>query len=64
MRSSSLAGSHRTEQERFYRQALAILADDRAGAERRVTVLQALSTNLRRQGRPDEAVAADRDALA
>ena len=51
------------EQERLYRQALAVLPDTAPTAERRVTWLQALSTNLRRQGRMDEAVAADRDAL-
>ncbi|MFP5355339.1 MAG: tetratricopeptide repeat protein [Gemmatimonadota bacterium] len=50
-------------QERLYRQALAILPDTGALAERRVTLQQALSTNLRRQGRLSEAVAADREAL-
>ena len=52
------------EQERLYRQALAILTGVPAAAERRVTMLQALSTNLRRQGRLAEAVAAAREALA
>ena len=51
------------EQERLYRQALAILINVPATAERRMTLLQALSTNLRRQGRLAEAVAAGRDAL-
>jgi eukaryotic-like serine/threonine-protein kinase len=52
------------EKERLYRQALAILATVPSAADRRMTVLQALSTNLRRQGRLTEAVAADREALA
>ena len=56
--------AYSSEQESFYRQALAILRDTAATADRRVTLLQALSTNLRRQGRLAEAVAADRDALA
>jgi len=51
------------EQERLYRQALAVLTDTAAPAERRVVLLQALTTNLRRQGRLAEAVAADREAL-
>jgi tetratricopeptide (TPR) repeat protein len=50
-------------QERLYRQALDILPDTGAIAERRITVLQALSTNLRRQARFEEAVAAGREAL-
>ena len=52
------------EQERLYRQAADILSGVPAAADRRVTLLQALSTNLRRQGRLSEAVAAGRDALA
>jgi tetratricopeptide (TPR) repeat protein len=53
------------EQERLYAQALAILRDtiSTATAERTVTILKALSTNLRRQGRFAEAVTTDRDAL-
>jgi serine/threonine-protein kinase len=51
------------DQERFYRQAIAVLGDTVATAERRVTFLQALSTNLRRQGRLPEAVASSREAL-
>ncbi len=52
------------EQERLYRQALDILDGVPAAAERRITILQALSTNLRRQGRLAEAVAGGRQALA
>jgi serine/threonine-protein kinase len=52
-----------TIQERLQRLALDILPDTGAIAERRVTVLQSLSTNLRRQGRMDEAVATDREAV-
>jgi serine/threonine-protein kinase len=52
------------EQERLYRQAADMLSGVPGAAERRVTVLQALSTNLRRQGRLADAVAAGRDALA
>jgi serine/threonine-protein kinase len=52
-----------TEQERFYRQALTLFSDRPSTAARRVTLLQALSTNLRRQGRLAEAIAADKDAL-
>ena len=52
------------EQERLYRQALEILRDVPAAAERRIVMLQALSTNLRRQGRLAEAVTAGRQALA
>lgn len=51
------------EQERLYRQALAVLRETPDTADRRVTLLQALSTNLRRQGRLDDAVTADREAL-
>jgi serine/threonine protein kinase len=51
------------EQERLYREALAILSETDGSAERRITLLQGLSTNLRRQGRPAEAVAAGREAL-
>jgi serine/threonine-protein kinase len=51
------------EQERLYREALAGMARGGTGSERAVTVLQALSTNLRRQGRSTDAVAADREAL-
>jgi serine/threonine-protein kinase len=50
-------------QEQLYRQALDILPDTGVLAERRVTILQALSTNHRRQGRLAEAVTAGRDAL-
>ena len=50
-------------QEELHRKALAILPDTGASAQLRVTVLQALSTNLRRQGRLSEAVSADRDAV-
>jgi serine/threonine-protein kinase len=52
------------EQERFYRQAIAILTGKAASAERCVTWLQALATNLRRQGRLPEAVATSRESLA
>ena len=52
------------EQERLYRQALEILTPIPAAADRRITMLQGLATNLRRQGRLAEAVAAARDALA
>jgi tetratricopeptide (TPR) repeat protein len=52
------------EQERLYRQALEILTPIPAAADRRITMLQALATNLRRQGRLPEALAAARDALA
>jgi serine/threonine-protein kinase len=52
------------EQEDLYRQALAILSGVPAAADRRIVILQALSTNLRRQGRLAEAVAAGRQALA
>jgi tetratricopeptide (TPR) repeat protein len=51
------------EQERLYRQALAALPTTPATAERRVTFLQALTTNLRRQGRLTQAVETSRDAL-
>jgi serine/threonine protein kinase/tetratricopeptide (TPR) repeat protein len=51
------------EQERLYRQALAILSAATPASERRVRLLQSLSTNLRRQGRFDEAVAASREAV-
>jgi eukaryotic-like serine/threonine-protein kinase len=49
-------------QEHLYRQALEILSADSAAAERRLTILQALATNLRRQGRLTDAVAAAREA--
>ena len=52
------------EQEGLYRQAMALLPDTAAAAPRRVTMLLAIATNLRRQGRLDEAVGAARDALA
>ena len=52
------------DQERLYRQALEILTPIPAAADRRITMLQGLATNLRRQGRLAEAVAAARDALA
>jgi tetratricopeptide (TPR) repeat protein len=51
------------EQERLYRESLAIMDGTDADAENRVTVLQALSTNLRRQGRLTEAVDAAREGL-
>jgi serine/threonine-protein kinase len=51
------------EQEGLYRQAIAMLTAVPAAADRRMTLLQALSTNLRRQGRLAEAVAAGREAL-
>jgi eukaryotic-like serine/threonine-protein kinase len=50
-------------QERLYREALAILQRTNTAAERQVQMLQALSTNLRRQGHLAEAVEADREAL-
>jgi serine/threonine-protein kinase len=52
------------EQEGLYRQALEILSGVPSAADRRIVILQALSTNLRRQGRLAEAVAAGRQALA
>ena len=52
------------EQEALYREGIAILAGVPAAADRRITLLQALTTNLRRQGRLAEAVAAGRDSLA
>jgi tetratricopeptide (TPR) repeat protein len=52
------------EQEGLYRQALDILSGVPSAADRRIVILQALSTNLRRQGRLAEAVAAARQALA
>lgn len=51
------------DQERLYREALGILQTSEAAPEQQVTLMQALSTNLRRQGRLDEAVAADREAV-
>jgi serine/threonine-protein kinase len=51
------------EQEQLYRQAFSILGDGASTAERRVVLLHAMGTNLRRQGRLAEAVAANRDAL-
>jgi tetratricopeptide (TPR) repeat protein len=39
------------DQERLYRQALEILTPIPAAADRRITMLQGLATNLRRQGR-------------
>ena len=51
------------EQERLYRQALAIFPDSGALAVQRVTVLQALATNLRRQGRLEETIVTSREAL-
>jgi serine/threonine-protein kinase len=50
-------------QEALYRQALDILPDTGAPAERRVTLLQALATNYRRQGRLSEAVTTSREGL-
>ncbi len=50
------------EQERLYREALDVVGTG-TPSELGVTLLQALSTNLRRQGRLPEAVATDRDAL-
>jgi serine/threonine protein kinase len=51
-------------QERLYRQALTILPDTGTAADLRVTVLQALTTNLRRQGKLADAVAAGREAIS
>ena len=51
------------DQERLYREALTILSERSGSAERRIILMQALSTNLRRQGRPSDAVAAGREAL-
>ena len=50
-------------QEELYRQALDILPDTGLLAERRASLLQALSTNQRRQGRLTEALASSREAL-
>ena len=52
-----------SRQEELYRQAIAILPDTGVLAARRLTVLQALSTNLRRQGRLDETVTTSREAV-
>jgi eukaryotic-like serine/threonine-protein kinase len=52
-----------SEQERLYREAFDLLQRRDASPERRVRLLQGLSTNLRRQGRMTEAVATDREAL-
>src|SRR5688572_6478963 len=52
------------QQEQIYNDALAIMPDTGAVAEKRVNVLQSLSTNLRRQGRLEEAVTADRKAVS
>jgi serine/threonine protein kinase/tetratricopeptide (TPR) repeat protein len=51
------------EQEELYRQALAVFPDSGALAAQRVSVLLALATNLRRQGRLDETVATSREAV-
>ena len=51
------------EQERLYRESVAIMNATVGDYENRVTVLQALSTNLRRQGRLTEAVDAAREGL-
>jgi tetratricopeptide (TPR) repeat protein len=53
-----------SEQERLYREALVILSETAPANEQRVAILQALSTNLRRQGRLPDAVATDREAVA
>ena len=53
-----------TEQESYFRQAIAIPANTPAMVERRVSWLQSLATNLRRQGRLEEAVTTAREALA
>lgn len=50
-------------QEQLYRQAIDILPSTGPAAARRVTLLQALSTNMRRQGRWPDAVETDREAL-
>jgi serine/threonine-protein kinase len=51
------------EQERLYREALGIFERSGGSPERRVAILQALSTNVRRQGRFAEGLEADREAL-
>ena len=56
--------SFQREQERLYREALTILTAAGSAADRQVTLLLALATNLRRQGRLTEAVAAAREAFA
>ena len=53
-----------TEQERLFREALDHLGAMPPTAERRISVLHMLSTNLRRQGRLADAVAVNREALA
>jgi serine/threonine-protein kinase len=57
------AASFGLEQERLYREAIDIAARTPATAEGQVRWLQALATNLRRQGRLSEAVAAARRGL-
>ena len=52
------------EQERYFRQAIAMLANTPTMVERRVAWLHSFATNLRRQGRLDEAVTTAREALA
>ena len=52
-----------TDQQRLYREAFAILERTNAQPERRVQLLQALSTNLRRQGNLADALAAGRLGL-
>jgi serine/threonine-protein kinase len=52
------------EQEGYFRQALGILSDRPETAEARVNGLHMLATNLRRQGRLEEAVTTNREALA
>jgi len=56
-----LAGG--AEQERLYRQALSIFPDSGALEAQRVIVLQALATNLRRQGRLEETIVTSREAV-
>jgi tetratricopeptide (TPR) repeat protein len=51
------------EQEALYREALGILLKTDESPERQVLILEALSTNVRRQGRFREAVELDREAV-
>lgn len=52
------------KQEQLYREALAILPDSGRFAAQRVTLLQSLATNLRRQGHMADALSIARDAAA
>jgi eukaryotic-like serine/threonine-protein kinase len=51
------------EQERLYREALAVYEANGGHLPRQVSIMHGLSTNLRRQGRLEEGIAMDRAAL-